>query len=470
MRFPIPISAFRAPALALLLTAFALGSDSPRFRGPNGAGVFEGADLPTEIGPDTNVTWKIAVPKGKSSPIIAGNRLFLTAYEGDQRLVLCFDRASGRELWRRQVPADREDKQHQLNDSASPSPLTDGANVHAFFSEYGLVSYGPDGEKRWQVPLGPFASPFGLGASPILVDGKIVLVADQTKGSYIAAFDPANGEMLWKTPRPDDAGAYSTPAVFPSPRGDEIVLTGQRELASYSAGTGERLWWVNGFAKLSKGSPIVHEGIVYANVRGVGEFIAPFDEWAKRKDVDHDGRVTVAEAADEAGRKSLEKLETSGDGVVSRAEYRAPLEAEAIAGGVWAVRAGGRGEVSANVLWKYQKSLPNVPSPLFYKNVLYLVKNGGIVTSLDPVSGKVYKQGRLRDALEHYYASPIAADGKIYAVSERGKVVVIQAGPQWQVLSTNDLAEDTYATPVVAGNRLYLRTMSTLYCFANPHD
>ena len=105
-----------------------------------------------------------------------------------------------------------------------------------------------------------------------------------------------------------------------------------------------------------------------------------------------------------------------------------------------------------------------------YKNVLYLVKNGGIVTSLDPVSGKVYKQGRLRDALEHYYASPIAADGKIYAVSERGKVVVIQAGPQWQVLSTNDLAEDTYATPVVAGNRLYLRTMSTLYCFANPHD
>jgi len=348
----------RTAALALLLTTAALGSDSPRFRGLNGSGVFEGTDLPAEVGPHVNVVWKAAIPEGKSSPIVVGEKLCLTAYKGDQRLVLCFGRTSGRELWRRQIRVDRKDQQHQLNDSASPSAVTDGTNVYAFFSEYGLVSYGPDGEKRWQAPLGPFATPFGMGASPILVDGKLVLVADQTKGSYIAAFDPANGEMLWKTPRAGDVGAYSTPAVFSSPRGDEIVLTGQRELASYSASTGERLWWVNGFAKLSKGSPIVHNGIVYANVRGVGEFIAPFDEWATKKDADSDGRVTVAEAPDEAGRESLRKLDTDGDGVVSRAEYRAPLGAEAIAGGVWAVRAGGEGEVSANVLWKYQKALP----------------------------------------------------------------------------------------------------------------
>ena len=118
--------------------------------------------------------------------------------------------------------------------------------------------------------------------------------------------------------------------------------------------------------------------------------------------------------------------------------------------------------------WRYQKSLPNVPSPLLYKDVLYLMKEGGILTALDPLTGKVLKQGRLQGALGDYFASPVAADDKVFTVSHEGKVTVLKPGGQWEVLAINDLGEDCNATPAIADGRLYIRTRSTLYCFGKP--
>ena len=460
---------FLAPPLIAwaLLPVAAAGGDWPRFRGPNGAGASDAAGLPIEFGPEKNVVWKTRVPIGKSSPVIVGRRIFLTAHEGDQRLVLSLDRDSGRELWRRSITAPRVEHRNKLNDAAAPTAVSDGTNVYALFYDFGLVSYGPEGEKRWEVPLGPFENGQGMAASPILIGGKIIVVADQSKNSYIAAFDPRQGELLWKTSRIDGAGAFATPVVHSTPTGDEIIVSGQNELAGYSVDRGKKLWWLNGFAKLSKGSPVVDNGVAYVNVKGIGEFVPPYEDYLKRNDADGDGRVTAADAKDDKHRKSIEAGDVDGDGVVSRSEYEDPIKADAAAGATWAVRIDGRGELApGNVLWRHTKSLPNVPSPLYYDNVVYLVRNGGIVTSLDPVSGAVLKQGRIRDAIEEYYSSPAAADGKIFAVSQSGKISVLKAGAQWEVLTTSDLGEDTYATPAFAGKFTYLRTATTLYCFA----
>ncbi len=456
----------QAVAILMVMCCSLEGADWPRFRGPNGGGSSVSKGLPIDFGRNENVAWKATVPPGRSSPVVAGERIFLTAHEDDKRIVLCLDRESGAELWRRHVIAERTERRHRLNDAASPTPVSDGKNIYAFFSEFGLAALGPAGRLLWTVPLGPFEISHGMGASPILADGKVILIADQEKGSYLAAFDADNGELFWKTARPDGSGAFSTPTVRVTESATEIVVSGQSELAGYSADSGEKLWWVPGFAKLSKGSPIVGDGVVYINVKGIGEFVPDFEKFAEGRDVDGDGRVKVAEAPNEGGRKYLESLDTNGDGIVSKAEYDAPILAETAAGGVWAVLPSGRGEQPASsVLWRYQRALPNVPTPLFHAGITYLVRNGGIFTSLDAQTGAVHKQGRLREAMGHYYASPIIADGKIYVVSESGKAVVIRAGPRWEVLATNDLEENVYATPAVAAGRLYIRTTSALYCF-----
>ena len=134
-----------------------------------------------------------------------------------------------------------------------------------------------------------------------------------------------------------------------------------------------------------------------------------------------------------------------------------------------AVRHGGHGNLSGSgsVAWSLEKFLPNVPSPLIYDGVLYLVKDGGILTSLDPVTGEVLKQGRLRDALDSYYSSPIAGDGKIYMISTSGKATVLKAGGQWEILASHDFGEDVNATPAIADDRIYVRTREALYCFAD---
>ena len=454
-----------AAALALPLAVAA--ADWPRFRGFNGAGISDAVELPIEFGPDKNVVWKTETPLGKSSPVIVGSRIFLTAHDGGELLVLCLDRPTGRELWRRSIHPLRSEDRHKLNDAAAPTPVSDGTNLYALFYDFGLVSYGPDGEKRWETPLGPFENGLGMAASPILVDGRIIVVADQSKNSYIAAFDPRQGELLWKTRRIDGAGSFATPIVHPAAEGSEIIVSGQKELAGYSASRGERLWRLGGFAKLSKGSPVVHDGVAYVNVKGIGEFVPPYENYLQRNDANGDGRVTLEDAKSGKHRQSLETSDTDGNGEVSRSEYEDPIKADAAAGGAWAVRIDGRGELGrGRVLWRHTKSLPNVPSPLYYDKVVYLVRNGGIVTSIDPVSGAVYKKGRIPDAVEEYYSSPVAADGKIFALSQRGKISVLKAGPQWEVLATSDLGEEAYATPAFAGNFMYLRTATMLYCFA----
>lgn len=462
--------------LACLAANLALASGWTRFRGPNGSGVAEVGSLPVAFGPGRNVVWETPLPPGKSSPVLARDRIFLTAHENGQLLTLALRRSTGQLLWRRAAPSRRMEQQHRLNDEAAPTPVTDGSNVYAFFGGYGLIAYSADGNELWTLPLGPFTNFHGMAASPILAGGKLILVCDQDLEAYVMAVDPADGEILWKKPRPDFVHSFSTPVVHQPPGGAlEILVPGSYRLTSYDAEGGE-LWRLAGLTYQVKSGPVLGGDRLFFNGWAPGGEptvrleLPDFEEMRRRFDADGDSELTKQEVPADWLPGNWEMHDRNKNGTLNArdwAHYRARRVSE---NACMAIRLGGRGDVTTtHVLWRYQKSLPDVASPLLYRGVLYLVRNGGILTALDPDSGAVLKQGRLREALDGYYASPVAGDGKIYMASDAGKIAVLAAGADWNVLATNDLGEAIYATPTLAEGRLYVRTASRLYCFGEAH-
>ena len=260
-----------AVCCALLIgAAGAFSSDWPRFRGPNGAGVNETTGLPTEFGSVKNLIWRTPLPNGYSSPILVGDRIYLTGYEGEKRvtkqgyvvhdheklLTFALDRATGRILWRREAPLERTETIDARNSPASPTPVSDGKNLFVFFGDYGLVSYGLDGNERWHVPLGPFTNVYGIGVSPVLVDDKIILVIDQSGGSYIAAFGQNDGKQRWKVARPEALSGHSTPSIMRDANGKSLIVApASFRMDVYSADTGEIVWFMHGLASEMKSVP-----------------------------------------------------------------------------------------------------------------------------------------------------------------------------------------------------------------------
>ena len=458
---------------ACLLATVAAGgaleaADWERFRGPHALGVADGATLPETMDPRTDALWKATVPSGKSSPIIVGEKIFLTAHDDDERLVLCFDRGTGRELWRRAIAAPRTDRRNRLNDAAAPTAVSDGERVYAFFSEFGLVAYSLDGAEIWKRPLGPFQTEHGMSTSPILADGKLILVVDQFDDAYIAAFNPSDGEIVWKTPRRGYTGSYGTPTDRPTANGVEILVNGGHHMGSYSASTGELLWTLSGVSFQPKSTPTFHGDMVYFYTSAATERMASFERTAARFDANKDDLLTPDEVrAGYLRHLMTDQMDTNSDGFVTLAEWNAVTDRFKRSGGVWGLLPGAhRGELpDSAILWSHDKSLPVVPSPLVYHDVLYLIRDGGILTSFDPVTGEIFKQGRLPDAIGTYYSSPVAGDGKLYMGNEEGMLTVVRAGPQWSVLASYDFGEPVNATPALVDGRIYLRAGESLYCF-----
>src|SRR5258708_21916616 len=218
-------------------TSFA--SDWSQSRGPNGSGVGDAVHLPAQFGPDKNVVWKTPVPFGHSSPVIGGELIFITGAEGGARAdagrekvvdqggklyTLAIQRATGKILWRREVPRPRLERYQPTNSPASPTPVTDGENVYVFFGDFGLLCYTKDGVERWRLPLGPFNNVNGHGSSPILYGDLVILVCDQDSGSYLLAVDKKTGRGRWKTPTPDPTRSYVTPSIFQPKHGAAELL------------------------------------------------------------------------------------------------------------------------------------------------------------------------------------------------------------------------------------------------------
>lgn len=439
----------------------------PQFRGPNGAGVAEGSVLPAEFNATKNVVWKTQIPFARSSPVVTADRVFLTATEADKLITLALDRQTGKVLWRRDVVRARHMPMYKANDGASPSPVSDGKNVFAFFGELGLISYGPDGKERWRVPLGPFNSFYGMAGSPVLAGNTLVMVCDQRSDSFIVAIDARNGKEIWRKSR-TNYEAYSTPAIYKPKVGPaQVIVLGSYTVDAYSLDKGERLWWVSKIGAYPKGVPVLGTNMVYVMADGGEEsFLPPFDETLKA-DTNNDQKIQRDEMkANADAYEHFGWLDSNNDGSIERVEYDFVRNSTTSGHGLTAVRLAGQGDLTAsNVVWQLKKSYPSIPAPLIYRDVMYLMKEGGIVSSLDPASGQILKQGRTPDALEEYYASPVAADGKIFLVSASGKVTVLKAGAQWEILAMNDLDEEVWATPAIAGNNLYIRTRNTLYSF-----
>ena len=445
------------------------GDEWLQFRGPNGSGVADGAALPAVFGPTKNLIWKTAVPFARSSPIVTRNQIFLTASEGERLITISLDRKTGKVLWRREIGRARHMPIYRLNDAASPSPVSDGKNVFVFFAELGLIAYGSDGTERWRLPLGPFNSFYGMGGSPVLTGNTLVMVCDQRTNSFIVAVDARNGKVRWKKNRPNQE-AFSTPVVYTPQTGSaQVIVLGTRTLDAYSVDTGDRLWWITQVGSYPKGVPVLGSNMVYVNATGSDEpFFPPFEDMLKQFDADKDKRLHHEEMKSHADAyEHFGWMDANNDNYVDQSEYDFIRTSSASGHGVTAIRLGGQGDLtSTNVVWRVKKTYPNIPAPLLYRSVLYLVKEGGIISSLDPASGEVLKTDRTRDALEDYFSSPVAGDGKIFLLSASGKVTVLQAGAQWEILAVNDLGEECWATPAIAGGNIYIRTRNALYCFS----
>ena len=463
--------------LGMSHSAPAAAEDWPQFRGPNGSGRTQSsAALPTEIGPESNVVWKTALPPGHSSPVVVGGRIYLTAVRDERLLTLCLDRGDGRVLWEAEAPHESLETIHGIGSYAQPSPAADGERVVSFFGSSGLYCYDCAGAPMWNLPMGPFNNDFGAGSSPIVVDDYVVLCQDHDTDSFLLAVDKRTGDTVWRTDRSEFARNFCTPVVWEVDGRKQIVVAATLRVAGYDLATGEELWTVRGIARTVCMTPVVgDDGLLYVAAWSAGGddggriALGPFDSTL---DGDANGNGALEETELPEGdpvRMRFTQVDRDNDASVSQTEYdffrRLFDESRNV---VLAIRPGGRGDVTAShVAWQFDRFVPFCASPLYYEGLLYTIKDGGIFSCLDAATGEPLKQERV-NATGAYYASPVAGDGKVYLANQEGTVTVLAAGEDWRELHEASFDEEIYATPALVDGRIYLRTAGHLYCFGTP--
>ena len=457
--------------LAIIVICGRADAQWSQFRGPNGAGVDSSAGYPVEFSPTKNMAWKATIPYGQSSPIVVGARLYGTASEGERLITFCLDTRTGRELWRRDVKRERVQGAYKANDPASPTPTADASGVVAFFPELGLVSYDNGGKERWRYALGPFKNFYGMSGSPIIAGGLVVLVCDQVSGSFVIALDRLTGRLRWKTDRPGMPIGWSTPIVFrPDATRTDLIVLGSTRLDAYDLKTGINHWWLPLGSSGSLGTPLIDGDTLMISTLGGSEPMIPtFASVLAKYDKDKDERLSLEEFRNDPNLgDQFGWIDENDDKIILAAEWETARGYGLGEWGAIAVRPGNaRGQLTASaVRWRVQKNLPYIPTPLLYQGVYYMVKTGGIITSLDPVTGRLLKQGRSSNAIGEYYASPVAADGKVFLANTEGKITVLKAGAEWEVLAVNEMGDEIGATPALSNGRIYVRTRSTMYCFS----
>lgn len=462
-------------AISLIFSAATIAAwatDWPTFRGRNSAGVAPDVNLP-EFGPGKNELWKTPLPAGHSSPVIVGKRIYLTGYENDKLFTFALDRDSGKILWRREAPRPRREELHKSNSPTSASAASDGRNVYVFFTDYGVLAYGPDGEDKWQAPMGPFNNPMGQSATPVLSGNTLLIPCDQEAGSFFVALNKDTGKVKWRVERPDFTRGFATPVLYKPKSGpQQVILAGSYRLVSFDVETGKEVWWVSGLTWQLKPTPVMDDENIYVlgwageADPGQQEVVPEFAEVLTKWDANGDKKLAKDEIKDEKLAKKFADLDLDHDKALGDRDWKMYQSKRAVVNGVNAFRLGGQGDMTEKSrLWKYERSLPNVPSPLLYQGILYLCKESGILTALDAKTGKVLKQARITGALGDYFASPIAADGRIYTISHEGKMAVIKAGAEWEIEKLIEFDDLVNATPAIVDGRIYVRTRSALYCF-----
>lgn len=433
-----------AVVLAVSFAAGLSAADWPHWRGPSGTGVSTEKDLPVRWSATDNVAWKAPIAGlGVSTPIVVGDRVFVTSQIGSGArrqgprlvqgadaaaageralgasggeaadpppgvffLVEAFSRTNGRRLWEHRVAAEGNlTSVHDKHNLASPSPVSDGRLVFAWFGNGQIVALDRDGKRVWQRHLGKEIAPFdinwGHGSSPAVYEDLLILLCDHTPASYLLAVDTKTGKDRWKADRGKGRASYSTPFVVHAGTGPELVVNSTERIDAYDPKTGAFLWHAGEVSRFAVPMPTSHDGVLYAS-RG----------------------------------------------------YRS--------GPYMAIRPGGRGDVRAtHVLWNVPTGAPYISSLVYAGGLLYMANDVGIVTAIDASTGERVWQERLGGI---FSASPVAADGKVYLVSETGETIVLGAGRPPEVLARNDIGERTLASPVVSKGKIFIRTDNHLFC------
>ncbi len=451
-------------ALVVLAVAPCHGEEWSRFRGPNGAGIATDSGYPIEFSQTENVVWRTPVRKGKSSPILTETRVFLTAFEDGKLYTQCFDRFTGEMLWERFEPRPRKEIAHRFNEPSASSPVVDGENVYVFFHEFGLISYDREGELRWKLPLGPFHTPMGHAASPILSDGSVILLVDQGDGGFISSYSTRNGELNWRTAREERHG-WATPLVYQPDGGEPQIITASNlQLNAHSLATGKSVWVHEGSSPAVAPSPVMSGSTIYSFGYGV-QTSPPFEPTLTRLDSDNDGKLSPREYGEDPWLFRVGQQYAGPDRNVTQEAWSKAYRALDRPSALVAVRLD-PATMESRELWRYERNFFGVvPSPIVVDGILYLVKSGGILTAFNAETGEVIKAGRLTGAVDPYWASPVSAEGHIYFASEEGNIAVVEAGEDWKVLTGNSLDEPMYATPALSQGHIYVRTEAALYRF-----
>jgi outer membrane protein assembly factor BamB len=429
------------PALLLLTVNLSVSAADnwPRYRGPDAMGVAEDAQLPDAWDTSKNVEWKSDIPgRGWSSPIVWGNRVFLTTvvdsgnaeeakkglYFGGNRnkaskdihewRVLCLDLTTGDVLWNEVVhKAAPENSIHIKNSYASETPVTDGEFVYAYFGNVGVFCFDFDGKLQWKKPFDLVRTRYdwGTASSPILHNGRLYIVNDNEEQSYLVAFDASNGDEIWRVNR-DEGSNWAAPFVWENELRTELITPGTGKTRAYDL-SGKELYQFGGASSITIATP-------YA------------------------------------------KLFVSSGYIL---DLKKPI---------WAIQPGAFGDISLKpdetsnefVTWCQKGAGPYNPSTIVYGDQLYVLLDRGLVTSYDARTGKpVYGRKRLPNG-RAFTSSPVAANGRLYFVNEFGVTFVVKAGSEYELLAENALSEDDMcmATPAIVGDRLLIRTDARIYC------
>ncbi|MCX7886842.1 MAG: PQQ-like beta-propeller repeat protein [Verrucomicrobiae bacterium] len=389
--------------------AAASAENWPGWRGPRGDGTSLEQGVPTRWSATENVLWKTAIPgKGHSSPIVWGERIFLlTAIEEKQeRCVVCLDRSTGSILWQRTVVVSPLEPKHKLNNYASSTPATDGELVYVTFLDRDkmlVAAYDFDGNRKWLVRPGPFFSKHGFCSSPVLFGQKVIVNGDHDGDSYIVALDRQNGRTLWMIERENKTRSYCTPIVRRLRGRTQMILSGNKCVASYDPNTGARHWYMDGPTEQMVASLVYNEKADMLFCTG------GFPEL------------------------HILGINPNGTGNVTR----------------------------THIVWRSTKGVSYVPSPISVGDFFIVVNEAGILTCYRAANGEIAWSERLPGT---YHASLVSAGGLVYCLSDQGVTTVAKPGPPFEVVAINELGEKCFASPAISEGQLFLRSFEHLFC------
>jgi outer membrane protein assembly factor BamB len=411
------------PACLLLVSASPLvagESDWPMWRGPRGDGTSTGSGFPTHWSATENVRWKTPIPgRGHSSPIVWGDRIFITsaieagdAKEPKDRLLLCIDRKDGRIIWQKTVLKAKLEGIHKLNSRASSTPATDGERVYVTFLDDPKVvvaAFDFNGEEAWRVSPGEFESRHGFCSPPVLYKDLVIVNCDQdafnkSKPAYIVALDRTTGAEKWRIDRTHRIRSYCPPLIVEAAGKKQMVLTGAETVASYDPDTGKPIWTINGPTEQFVASMVYSKGLFFLT--------AGFPTY------------------------HVMGIKPDGTGNVTKTHV------------AWHVEKGGAGYV---------------PSPVAFGENVFLVHDEGRATCRDALTGKLHWNERLG---KHHSASPVCAEGRLYFTDDDGITWVVKAESKFDLIDKNPIGEECYASPAFSKGEIFLRGSKHLFCIS----